>query len=304
MTEEGKEVSVPITSHMASLAPPEGRASGPLLTEIIAALPDVPNRNEIIKQLVDAERERQQFRQDWQLAYQFAMSGLFQDLKGTNERQAIAAAITKVQLGRKWGLAPADAMRYVYFTNGKPNVENEIVASKMRDAGYDWDAEFEEQIDEHKGKPYKRCIGCTLYLKVWSEKDKAYVPVMDRKGQQVSCSFTEADADQAMIWEGGKQIPLSSKWNFKSWPRDMYFWRTISRIRKFHAPHVLRGAVAQAEVWDVPLEQELSAEPPAAGSAPPEPPEPPPAKRSLKKLLQEQGNLIEPKEQQPTTNQE
>jgi hypothetical protein len=53
-----------------------------------------------------------------------------------------------------------------------------------------------------------------------------------------------------MIWEKGKQIPLSEKWNFKAWPRDMYYWRAIGRVKKYHAPHVLRGASLREEALE------------------------------------------------------
>ena len=35
------------------------------------------------------------------------------------------------------------------------------------------------------------------------------MPILDRKGQPVSVSFTKADADGALIWEKGKQIPFT-----------------------------------------------------------------------------------------------
>ena len=276
-------------SHMASLAPPKGRADGPSLTEILQAIPDTENRDAYVRQLVNAEVDRQRFQQDWQMAYQFAMSGQFADLKGQTERQAIATAITKVQMGRSYGLDAADALRFVYFANGRPSIENQIVASKLKDAGYDWDIEWYETEEQHKGQPYMRCTGCRLWLKVRGER--GFLPVLDRNGKQVSYAFTEADADHAKIWENGKQVQLSDKWNFKSWPRDMYYWRTVARVHKYHAPNVLRGALAQAEVWDVPLDQQAFDVEPAATLLP-EPPEGPaeaPQKRSLKEIALEQA---------------
>ena len=58
----------------------------------------------------------------------------------------------------------------------------------------------------------------------------------------VAVEFTKKDADAAKIYENGQQVPLSAKWNFVSWPEDMYFWRCIGRLKKRHAANVLRGA--------------------------------------------------------------
>ena len=66
-------------------------------------------------------------------------------------------------------------------------------------------------------------MGSRLWVK--KIRDGHLEPLLDRAGQPVSVAFTEADADQAMIWEKGKQIPLSQKWNFVSWARDMYYWK-------------------------------------------------------------------------------
>jgi hypothetical protein len=228
-----------------------------------------------ISQLVDAEVARQTYAYDRALAREFAISGQFDDIKGSTAEQAIASAMVKIQMGRSWGFNAADSMRYIYFSNGRPSVENEIVASKLQQAGYDWDVEWLEEDVQHKGKPWKRCVGCRLWLKKWNADQQMYVPLTDRNNQPISVAFTEADADHAMIWEKGKQIPLSQKWNFQSWGRDMYYWRTISRAKKYHAPHVLRGAVSREEALEmVPVESmrpgDLPRElqPPAAEAAP------------------------------------
>ena len=54
-----------------------------------------------------------------------------------------------------------------------------------------------------------------------------------------------------MIWEKGKQIKLSDKWNFQSWTEDMYFWRALSKFRRRHAPNVLRGAITREEAEEI-----------------------------------------------------
>jgi hypothetical protein len=229
--------------------------------EMLKILADGELRENYIRAIVNAELERDSFDMDQRRARVFAISGKFDDLKGETVEQAIASAMSKIQLGRSWGLSPTDSIRYIYWTNGRPNIENEIVASKMKQAGYNWDADWDETVEQYKNKPWKRCTGCTLWLKKYNPATKQYEPVLDRKGNPVSESFTEADADHAMIWEKGKQIPLSSKWNFQSWPRDMYYWRTIGRLKKYHLPEILRGAITRAEVLDVLPEEPQVEEP-------------------------------------------
>jgi len=223
-----------------------------------------------VNALVDAEIQRQMYATDMALAKKFAESGKFDDLKDMSAEQGIATAMVKIQLGRAWGFNAADAIRYIYFTNGKPAIENEIVASKLQLNGYDWDVEWLEETGQHKGKPYQRCIGCRLWVK--RIRDGHMEPLLDRNSQPVSVAFTEADADVAMIWEKGKQIPLSEKWNFKSWARDMYYWKAISRVKKYHAPHVLRGGMMREEALEVmPLDAAPPPDMPQAELPPPAP---------------------------------
>jgi hypothetical protein len=199
------------------------------------------------RQVVESELSRSLYDQDIKLASVFAQAGCFDDIKGSTPKQSIALAMTKIQLGRSWGLEPADAMRFVYFQGGRPCVESDIIASKLQDSGWDWDIEWTEKKDGDR----VICIGCTLWVKRWDAKHEKSSPFLDRAGKPVSVSFTKADADVAMIWEKGKQIPLSEKWNYRSWARDMYFSRSITRVRRYHAPNVMRGAVSRQEVSDV-----------------------------------------------------
>jgi hypothetical protein len=206
-------------------------------------------RRGFVRQMVDAELARELFAQDARLARVFAVSGVFSDIKGTSPSQAIAAAMTKIRMGRAWGLNEADSMQFIYFTNGRPAVMNELIASKLQEAGWDWDVFWHQDAA-------KSCIGCTLFPK---RKNAAgayeYLMEMDPsdrdKQRKVEVSFTKADADRAMIWERGKQVPLSSKWNFVSWAQDMYFWRCIGRLKRRYIPSVLRGAMTVDEAREM-----------------------------------------------------
>jgi hypothetical protein len=241
------EVTVTNPPATAVQAEPRTRVT----VEQLALLPDSDQRTNWINALVEAEIARQNYAYDRALAREFAISGQFDDIKGSTMEQAVATAVIKIQLGRNWGFNAADSIRYIYFTNGRAAVETEIIAAKLQQAGYDWDVEWLEETTQHKGKPWQRCIGCRLWLKKWSKDRQRYEPMLDRNSEPISVAFTEADADHAMIWEKGKTIPLSEKWNFKSWGRDMYYWRTVSRVKKYHAPHVLRGAALREEALEM-----------------------------------------------------
>jgi hypothetical protein len=222
-------------------APPAPTGFARISAEHLLALPDSERRSNWIQALVDAEVARQCYAQDRALARDFAICGKFDDIRGSTPEQAIATAMVKIQLGRSWGFTPANSMRYIYFVNGKPAVENEIVAEKLQEAGIAWDIEWAYAQAEHKGAKVQRCAGCRLWLK--QRRGDTYEPMLDRAGEQISVAFTEADADIAKL--STKQGP------WQTFPGDMYYWRCISRVKKYYAPGVLRGAYAMQEVADM-----------------------------------------------------
>lgn len=236
-----------------SIAASAPRKVGQNIIDLLEIVAETELRNTYAKDLIGAEIARDLFDQDWRLARVFAMSGEFGDLQKKSEEQAIATAMAKIRLGRSWGLDESDSMRYLYFTNGKPALESAIIASKMREAGYNWDVQWHEadSVSKESKLPVKKCVGCTLWLKRWDPTRSIFAPLMDRDHKPVFVSFTKDDADAAMIWEKGNQIPLSQKWNFVSWPRDMYYSRCITRVHKYHCPEVLRGARSKEETEDV-----------------------------------------------------
>lgn len=228
-------------------------------SELLNLILDKAAQQSFATQVVEAELVRDAFDQDWRLAKVFALSGQFSDIKGTTQIAAISTAMAKIQLGRSWGLTPGDSIEFIYFTNGRPAIMNELVAAKLQDAGWDWEIQY--QRDGNWDKAEGRCTGCRL----WIKKNGQLLLVAQRKAngdyvtdeagaiamRPVSVEFTKKDADLAQIWEKGKQVPLSSKWNFVAWPEDMFFMRCIGRFKKRHAPNVLRGARIQAEADDI-----------------------------------------------------
>lgn len=203
-------------------------------------------RRQVIGGLIDMEVSRELFAQDARLARVFALSGAFADIKGTNMNQAIALAMTKIRLGRSWGISEADAMQFIYFNNGRPSVMSELLAAKLYESGMEWDI--------RRYMTAGKCTGMTLFPKV-RLKDGSYSYLMEidpddpdgKRERRVQVSFTKQDADNAKIWEKGKQIPLSQKWNYESWAEDMYFARCIVRIKRRYRPGILRGAITSYE---------------------------------------------------------
>jgi hypothetical protein len=242
--------AAPPAAPQAPVPPP---APGPRVTlDQLIQLPESEHKKAWIDTLVQAETARMIYAQDRQFAMDAYASGQFDDLKKLSPQQGYALALMKLQIGRDWGLTRADSVKSVYFVGGRPSLENELVASRLFDAGIAWDFEDTNEIVQHKNKPWKRCIGVTLWLRVWNVEKKKWEAKLDRNGEPVSVSFTEADADHAEIYEGSSKKKLSEKWNYQSWGRDMYYWRAVARVKRYHAPNVLRGGVIHVEAQDMP----------------------------------------------------
>lgn len=234
----------------------------PPLREMLTTLKDTGGElvatfaAEIVRQEIAATI----YGRDQSLARIFALSGEFAGLKNLTENQAINSAMTRIQLGRSWNMEPADAMQSIFFINGRPSVSTDYLAAKMYDAGVSWDIEWHRSQDG-------TCIGCGLHLKRWNPESKTYDPIMERVNNAIAqavVSFKKADADRAQINEKGDWIKLSDKWNFQSWPDDMYYARCVSRVRKRYVPNVLSGTLSKDEAEDLPPVEAQRALPAAA----------------------------------------
>ena len=104
--------------------PRERRSNAELLNLIVEC---GENARDYAKQIVEVELARDIFDADWKMARIFAMSGEFSDLKKQDTQAAVATAMAKIQLGRSWGIDAASAMRFIFFTNGKPGIEGSPV---------------------------------------------------------------------------------------------------------------------------------------------------------------------------------
>ena len=273
-TEESQIATVPL-----AVPPPPPQPDRRLTIEQLAMLGPMAaddRRVAWVNALVDADIQRQSYATDMALARKFQECGQFDDLKRATQEQAIATAMVKIQLGRAWGFNAADSMRNIYFVNGKPSLEQDIVASKLQQAGITWDPEFSyEDVTPKGGRVWRKCTGCTLWLKRWNVAEQKYQPMLGRDGKQVSVSFTLADAENAQTYEKGEKTTLANKATYQSFPGDMFYWRCISRVRKYYAPHVLRGGVLREEALEmIPTEAPPDQLPRELQPAPDDPPQP------------------------------
>jgi hypothetical protein len=216
-------------------------------------------RDNLIAQLAEIEVARQTYAQYRAMAMDIMTSGSFspnQQLRN-NPQQLLALMTLKLMFGKNWGMSDADAISSIYIVNGKPAVENSIVASKLISIGIRWNPQFLFEDVEYKGIKLKKCIGCKLYLERWNRAAQVYDPILEPvTGEQASVTFTELDASTIEVREDNRTIKLSEKAMYKQWPQDMYFWRCIARVKKFYAPHVLRGGTIQEEALDImPVEE-------------------------------------------------
>jgi hypothetical protein len=195
------------------------------------------------RDIIQREVARARFGEDSQLAMVFAGSGAFDGIDGSE--RGVSMAMTKIQMGRSWNMEPSDAMESIFFITGRPSVATKYISAKIQDAGIGWDIEWLEEKDV--------CVGCRLHLKRWNPSTGKYDPITERVNgteRQAMVSFTKRDADQAMVHEKGKMIKLSEKWNFQSWPADMFFARCVSRVRTRYCPNVLSGVLTREEAED------------------------------------------------------
>ena len=184
--------------------------------------------NAAIKATESRLPEVQRFELHQREARLFALSGLFADIKGTSEQQAIAQAFVKIDLGESIGLSSAEAMTGIDIIQGRVAISANIRAARMQRAGYDWDV---LQLDNK---------GCRLQLKfkgqyLLCEEEDANGVV---RRVPVVVSFTEADASLA---------GLLGKDNYKKHPRNMYFARAITNAQRWYAPGILSANILTSE---------------------------------------------------------
>lgn len=227
-------------------------------------LDDMENR-EIRHRLIEQELSRLQFNNDYRLAKMFSEAGYFDSAGYKSPPMTAEQAMAKIEVGRSWGINPADSIRFIFIVNGKPSVEESVFASRLQSAGWSWEPQF-------IGGEGPMCKGVRLFI----EKDgKPYMKPkrkdsgdveLDSSGQpimrQVTVEFTEEMARLIKVFENGQQIPLINKkgpWS-DGWRSNMMYWRCLAQFRRFHVPHVMSGALLRDELRDIGPIEDLTVE--------------------------------------------
>lgn len=132
-------------------------------------------------------------------------SGDFPSLKG------VAGAISKMLLGKDFGLSPSVSLTSIHVVQGKPVLSANIIAALIdRNERYDYRITTKPEDSE------KRCD-----IKFFKDKEELG-----------TVSFTMEEAQRA---------GLSGKDNWKKYPSDMLFARAISRAARRFAPSIFGG---------------------------------------------------------------
>jgi hypothetical protein len=194
-------------------APPQ---SAPILEQVIHATDNRP-----------PEVQRFEFHQ--RSAKLFATSGLFTDIKGQTEQQAIAQAYVKISLGESMGFNPAESMTGIDIIQGRVAVGANLRAARMQRAGYAWDM---LQLDDK---------GCRLRLKL--------------NGKALMCEYMNPETGEvsdvpvvvSFMLEDAIKAGLAGKDNYKKNPRNMFFARAITNAQRWYAPGILGADILSTE---------------------------------------------------------
>jgi hypothetical protein len=144
----------------------------------------------------------------------FVQSGMFPDLKSQ------AQAVVKIMAGRELGLSPLQSITDIYIVNGKVALQAKVISSLIKRSGkYDYHI---DKLDDE---------GCVIsFFQLNGERIKI--------GES---SFSKADAARAGVIN--KEV-------WKSYPRNMYFARTISNGGRLFCPDVITAYTTE-EVEDI-----------------------------------------------------
>jgi hypothetical protein len=154
----------------------------------------------------------------WRTAEAFVKSGAF---KGV---QDVALAYVKILLGRDLGLNPAQAMMSLDLVRGNLQMRGTLLARMVKESPTH-DYERVESDAEHCVTDF---YGVSKRTGEWT--------LLGRE------TFTIEDAKAARI------VKDDGAW--KTWPKNMLFWRTISNGVKMHCPELLGGVPVYTEADD------------------------------------------------------
>ena len=154
-------------------------------------------------------------------AKQMIQSGLLPDSIQTPQ-----GAVVVMQYGKELGFPPMAAFQNIYIVNGKPSLATKAIAGLILRGGVTWriDKDFEE---------------------VWNGDqlvDRITKITFFRKGMEVSMEFKWSDAVTAK---------LTGKGVWKTYPRNMMYWRCFSMGADRIAPDLLLGMADSSVMADV-----------------------------------------------------
>lgn len=134
----------------------------------------------------------------------FARSGMFPNVK------TFAQAITKIEIGRDYGLAPTVALRGLHLIPTRGGVKVEFDGTLLR-----------AMIRKYPGYDYR--------IDELTEKKATISLLADDGGVIASESFTIEDA---------KKADLAGKDNYQHYPRNMLLNRATANLVRFYCPEV------------------------------------------------------------------
>ena len=146
----------------------------------------------------------------------FFKSGMFPDIKSQ------AQAVVKILAGKELGLSPMEAMNSLYMVNNHIAITAKIIASKIKKSGkYDYTV---NKLDD------KECSISFFEIKGGNK---------EKLGDSV---FTIQDAAKAGI---------INKDNWKNYPKNMLFARTLSNGSRWYCPDATTGFYSVEELEDI-----------------------------------------------------
>lgn len=189
----------------------------------------LPQPSEKLAMIDNRPIEIQKFEFQQRCARLFAASGLFSDIKGQTQEQAIAQAFVKIALGDSMGFNPAESMTGIDLIQGRVSVGSNLRAARMQRAGYSWDI---LQLDNK---------GCRLLLKFQGK------PLMCEQIDGATGTISQVPTVVSFMAEDAAVAGLIGKDNYKKNPRNMYFARAITNAQRWYAPGILGVDILSTE---------------------------------------------------------
>lgn len=217
-----------VQQHYEEQSPPpevSPERDGPAASLIDKAVDETVARQQ---QQIQSEEDKLLFQQ--RLAKMFSASGAFSDAKQGPPQQQVANAMVKIMLGEACGMSPVESMQSIYLVKGRPTLDAQVRAARMKRAGYSW---VFAQLND-KGCVLIPCHKDQPLFKLSSGREiRCFV---DTDGKPATVAFLEADARQAGL------LPAKDDSNWKKYPVDMFFARAITRMQRRYASEVLNGS--------------------------------------------------------------